>query len=257
VSTVLELLAKPALVNWAAWSVANYIKEQFFRKERGDITGVALAQIICDASGNAKIPWELSDLAKDIGSAIHKVVEKFGLDGKEPTSIHPVIRPHVDSAMKLIKESGMQIQMVECSVISEKHGYGGTLDAISLIQVEEEPKLFLMDWKKGKDAYREQALQLAAYRHADFIAINYDDVVPGFEVPKTWRKTADGLEIPMPQVDGSLVALLDPSGPRLVEWDTTDETFEAFLNLLALWRWTDTKPKAKLWLDGRGLDTGK
>lgn len=48
----------------------------------------------------------------------------------------------------------------EVSLVSEKYGYGGTIDCIAIIN----DQLALFDWKTGNGVYDDHKIQLAAYK---------------------------------------------------------------------------------------------
>ena len=101
-------------------------------------------------------------------------------------------------------------------VASLRHGYGGTLDAIAVIDGE----TWLLDVKTGTGVYRETGLQLAAYGFADFIGR------PG--IPRRFR---------LPRATRFGVIHVRPERARLVEYHVDRGTFAAFLEARRLYAW--------------------
>lgn len=83
----------------------------------------------------------------------------------------------------------------------------------------------LLDHKTGSGVYPEVALQLAAYRHAQFM-----------EAP-------DGSEHPVPEVDGGAVLHLRPDGYELVPVVCDEQVFSHFLWFREGFRWIEDVSK--------------
>jgi hypothetical protein len=90
--------------------------------------------------------------------------------------------------------------------------------------------------KSGKGVYEEVALQLAMYRHAEFIGL------------------PDGSEAQMPQVDGACALHLRDDGYDLIDVQADEEVFRFALHVREVYRWeTDVKKhvlRGPLRLDG-------
>lgn len=74
----------------------------------------------------------------------------------------------------------------ELSLISEKHGYGGTIDIIALIN----GKLSLLDLKTGKEVYEDHIIQIKAY--AELWTENFPDhpLEGGYHIIRTGKEMA-------------------------------------------------------------------
>jgi hypothetical protein len=119
-------------------------------------------------------------------------------------------------------EPTFEVGMAEASVFNRAQRYAGTLDALGSI----DGRRLLFDWKSGKSVYPEVALQLAAYRHAEFIGM------------------PDGSEFPMPAVDGAVVLHLPPDGNAVLqEVDCGDEVFTMFQFVREVYRWSQVVSK--------------
>lgn len=135
VTTILRILGKPALIHWA-WKLGT--EGQDYRKVRdkaANIGTIAHYLIECDLKG---IKPELDDYPK---SNIEKAENAYlaFLDWR--------------------KSHNLKTLHSELQLISEKHGYGGTLDWIA----SNNDELWLIDLKSSKAIYPEMQYQLAAY----------------------------------------------------------------------------------------------
>ena len=146
VTTVLQVLAKPALIHWA-WKMGTEGKD--YRKVR--------------------------DRAADIGTIAHYLIE-MEIKGETP-DLSDFKPKEVEKAencyLALLEWRGQScLQTINCEVqlVSESIGFGGTLDWIA----DADNGLWLIDVKTGKDIYPEMRYQLAAYREL----WNENDAVP-------------------------------------------------------------------------------
>lgn len=135
VTTVLNLLNKPALVAWA-WKLGkqgiDYRKES---KQATDIGSIAHYLILCDLSG----------ITPDLGDYSQNDIDKAQNSIKSYQAWHRMndIKP-VD---------------IECSLVSEKWGYGGTFDLLA----EVNGITTIIDFKTSAALYSEYSYQIAAY----------------------------------------------------------------------------------------------
>lgn len=135
VTTVLGILAKPALIHWA-WELGT--RGLDYRKERdqaADIGILAHYLILCDLQGEKAEIAQFS--AEQINKAETALIKYW--DWRKGNPIEPIL--------------------VETSLISERHGFGGTIDCLAHLG----DKMVLLDYKTGKAIYPEMLYQLAAY----------------------------------------------------------------------------------------------
>jgi hypothetical protein len=113
--------------------------------------------------------YESRDEAASIGTIAHTMVEVH-LHGADLTraaapSTSDETWTKAQAAFKayLTWERHTQLEIVrqEQSLVCECHRFGGTLDAIGLIDLER----CLLDWKTSNGLYADMLIQLAAYRH--------------------------------------------------------------------------------------------
>lgn len=139
VTTVLNLLAKPALVYWA-WNLG--MQGEDYRKVR--------------------------DKAADVGTLVHYLVE-CDIKGTWPDlgEFKPNTVKKAKVAFEAFKDWRYtnKMETVECEVelVSEKYLYGGKIDWVA---VDAAKNTLLLDIKTSKAVYTEHKYQLAAYWHA-------------------------------------------------------------------------------------------
>ena len=239
VTTIIKAgLPSPALTAWgmkavAEFAVANYrqlsaMVGSSYRFERprkdGPITGILddpdAVQSAIDWLKGA--PYRERDRKANIGSALHALAEAHVL-GKPTPEPDPSIAGHAASFLRFLDEWSPEFEMTEATVYSRSESYAGTLDAIAVI-----PGLgrVLLDYKtSGSGVYPETALQLAMYRHAEFVGL------------------PDGTEAPMPQVDGCVVVWVRADGYDVLPVIADDQVFRCALYVREVMRWSEELSK--------------
>lgn len=193
---------KPALINWAARSVAEFAVGNLATlaataAEQGPDAAVELARAA---------PSSQRDAAGAVGTAVHAWAEAHAL-GAEPAPPTAAQRPYLDALNEFWRDWRPVYVGAEMTVYNRQWGYAGTLDAV----LDMAGARWLLDAKTGKGVYGEVALQLAAYRSAEFVGL------------------PDGTEAPMPQVDRCAVLHLRPEGYRLVPVTAGPDELASFL----------------------------
>jgi hypothetical protein len=221
VTTITKVLDAPALTNWKMGEVARSAIDNAERLIEDREAGKTEAAV--------KYLTTLSTTAMDRGSRIHASIES--VLRREQALVDPRDEAAVAGARAWLNqyatEHGLRPLEVEAFLISETHGYGGTLDLIAEIEGE----VWLLDWKTGKsvawpsgDVYSDHRLQLAAYAHADFIA-----------------KPGDPTRYPLPEVTRFGLVHVTDGGTRLYEAPVTDADWTAFRACLHLHAWRKAK----------------
>jgi hypothetical protein len=135
VTTVLNILAKPALIQWA-WDLGRQgLDWREVRDSAGDVGTLAHYFIMCTLKGEQPDTSEYSQA--DIQKA-NNCLAKF---------------------KNWLKEHPISPIMIETPLVSEEYKYGGTLDLFAEFNGE----FILVDFKTGKALYDEYFYQLAAY----------------------------------------------------------------------------------------------
>lgn len=207
VTSIIGILDKPALVQWAADESAAYADEHWARlsemRSADRIKEIARARF----AANRKSIWR--------GHRIHRAAEQLAREGSTEVEVAPEYLPGVEAYAKLLDDHGFRSVMVEAPVASTTYQYAGTLDTV--VESDRWGRV-LLDVKTGKGVYAEVALQLAAYRYADLCLVRDED--------GEWR------EQEMPQVDRCMVAHIRDTTVELVPVDVTPTIYAAFLTLL-------------------------
>lgn len=210
VTTVQKAMAKEGLVYWSArvvaeGAIAKLPQWQAIRREEGDEAAVRYLK---------GLPWSQRDKAADAGSAVHGAIDAE-LKG-QPVPAWPTKLSGFREQYERFKAAYRPEWVTsEATVYSRRYGFAGTLDYIARIG----GRTLLCDVKSGERVYDEVALQLAAYRHAD------------------WIDLGDSRETPIPSIDACAVLHLRPQSFQLVEVRADTEMFEAFLHLIQVYRW--------------------
>lgn len=112
--------------------------------------------------------YEEAEKAADIGTLAHAMVEAH-IKGAGPECM--LVNASDDMRVKarssfnayLAWERMTKLRVIdqEMQLVSEKYRYGGTPDAIGIIDNE----LCLLDWKTSNSVYQDYLIQLAAYRN--------------------------------------------------------------------------------------------
>lgn len=157
VTSVLKVISKPALINWAANMAASHIAEQLDAGVAYD--ELELAAII---QGGRKAHYRKKVDAGDLGTFLHRWVEDY-INGKNPgMPVNPQLKESVLKFLIWVKKHDVKFLLAEQVVFSRKYEYCGTTDFICSIDGE----LFIGDLKTSKGIYKEMLIQAAAYRMA-------------------------------------------------------------------------------------------
>lgn len=231
VTTILSVIGKPALVNWAArverelviGAAADLYEDAPVDKKMSRSGYLAT---INDRLGKARAFQKEQEKALDIGTQAHKRIEweLRRIVGQEPGPC-PECRAEATHAVASFLEwwrcAHFEIVALEQPVWHGELGYAGTLDM--LVRDPLTGKLGVFDIKTSKAVYPENGLQVAAYGSAvdwmqhgpvEWGSVLWISKVPGAE------KLFDVVPIEEPHFKGGLAAC-----------------FTAFLNALELYKW--------------------
>ena len=251
VTTVIDTLSKPGLLYWAA--------------EQAALQAVAVAGSLAERIDNegqdVVVKWlrdarfrtpegQLS--AADLGTAVHDACEKYAITGIRP-EVNPEVRPFLDRFDEKVQIWQPKYEVTEAAVYSLTHGYAGTLDAIATINGQR----LLLDYKSSRKSvdsdgkpsrpYPTVALQLAAYRYADFMATwparRYEQYRRRYYLLSTDEAK---LGAPMPQVDGAWAIHITPEHCDAYPVQCDASVFDYFCHIVEAFRWTDGLSKSVL-----------
>lgn len=223
---------KPALLPWGIKAVAEgavreraVVAAMLAQCETPDECGRGEFCGTCDQAVRylKGIPYAHRDRAADLGTYIHEATEAYALGKPFPKWPAPV-KPRMDAFVAFIQDYKPVYEMTEASVYNRTQHYAGTLDAIIVVN----GRRLILDTKTGKAVYPEVGLQLAAYRHAEFVGL------------------PDGSEQDMPATDGAVCLHLADEGYELIEVDAGDDVFRTFLYCREVFRWQEERSKTVL-----------
>jgi hypothetical protein len=218
-------LPKPALINWAKKFTATYAVENLDKLTKllePDTDGEVDREGAIDWLKNAA--FRDRDRAADLGTLVHAATEAYVL-GKPYPAWPPLVKPRMLAFEQFLKDFEPEYSATEASVYNRTQRYAGTLDAIATI----DDRTILLDTKTSKKAiYPDVALQLAAYRFAEFIGL------------------PDGSEEQMHPVTGCAALRLGEDDYELIDVRADRDVFQVFLFVREVFRWTSETSKSVL-----------
>lgn len=153
VTTILGVIAKPALINWSANMAVSYIKANL---NKGIKTG-NWEKIFAEAR---VAHTKKKENAGDVGTLAHKWIEAYIKGEKKP--ITKEIKPMIDNFLRWEDEVKPKFLESEMRVYSRKYWFAGTLDLI----LEIDGEIWIGDIKTSSGIYPEQFYQTAGYQIA-------------------------------------------------------------------------------------------
>ncbi len=217
VTTVLEVIAKPALGPWYAKEERRYFEAAMLEvlSKPGARDPEYVLGAVAEAVSGVKAADREKQRAATIGTAVHAGIEwhlrtRLGEDAGPEPHLPDAAAWAVESWKDWAAKVALQPQAIERTVYCIECGYAGTLDLYA--RVEGIPTV--LDWKTGRAIYPEAFLQNVAYRHA---------------ARRLGMPSRQGLIVRLPKL------LEDPAWEVMAVPDTIPLT--AFLAALRLWRW--------------------
>lgn len=227
VTTVIGILDKPALVEWAAKETAGYAMRNW----------AILSEVEPHERYEAmvKARWETNRKAIVAGHRIHEMGERLahGADVEVPADL----RGRVEAYARWLDEWDVEPLFTEAPVCNTQYRYGGTVDMVARFG-RLDGMILAVDLKSGKRAYAETALQLVAYQNCDLRI----ESVPQPDGPRGGKRKPLQEERPMPPIDGALVAHIvseteeDPARVDFLPVDTGADVWQSFLHVLTVYR---------------------
>lgn len=195
-------LPKPALPRWAANTVAEYVADN--PEAIQQLRTMGRWPMVNALKG---IPWEQRDRAGAKGTEVHKLAEQI-VHGTE-VEVPGHLVGHVEGYARFLDAWNVEPLLVERQIANREHWYAGTFDLIATVNGEPT----FLDIKTSKGVYGETALQIAAYRNAEF-----------------WQDD-DGLEQPLPETVKAGVLHVREDGTDFVPVDSSDAPWRCFLHV--------------------------
>lgn len=222
-------LPKKALINWAANATAEYALDHW-----DELAELAPSARLKKLQGGR---YEVKDAAARRGTQVHKMGER--LIAGESVTVPDYLRAYVDSYVRFLDEFELRARYVEAVVYSATARYVGTLDIIGDIRLPDMPEYdhlardedgyvcnALIDAKTTRSGiFGETALQLAAYKHAEFLQIDPRDPDSAVE---------------MPEIEWTGALWIRPDGYSLVPVTADYDQYRAFLYVQQVGQWDKT-----------------
>lgn len=154
VTTVLATIAKPALVYWSAKCAGDHIREKLS-------PGIALDEVEIESLAKAATfaHRTAKDKAADMGTFVHKWIERHVSGKKPPMPQNPLLKQAIEQFLEFWSSREIEVVHVERPLCSPSLCLAGTPDLICRV----DGKLTIMDWKTGSGLYPDYLLQLGAY----------------------------------------------------------------------------------------------
>lgn len=236
VTTLLQVLDKPALIHWAAKATARAAFEGI-KYLASDLERYGLDDAIKQL---ADARYKQKSRASDIGTAVHALIDHHIVGGAEPP-IDPTIeetevRPRFEQFLRWEEEYRPIYRGAEMTVFNPEHGWAGTLDFIAEIGNRGEGLVDVKNTNPTKDGkpgvYFENHLQLAAYANATEIAA---------------RRGAWVFPVPMPELQWGCILWLYPGRKAFVEANIGPKSYRAFLVASEMYRYKDGDGKKAIY----------
>lgn len=203
VTNVLSMLAKPALVGWAAREVATLAADL-----RDSLQHLEHDEVVTLLKGAAS---RRSSKAATRGTDVHAYLESRLL-GRDPEPLDPAAEQYRKGAEMFLEDEQPETITTETTMFYPT--YAGTGDAVVRIG----DRVALIDFKTSKRIYPETSLQLAALWACEL-----------------WH---DGTsEIPKVRIDDLITVRIDPAGYELGYVENPSAALVVFHSLLLVWGW--------------------
>lgn len=206
VTTILgDGFPKPALVNWAARFTAEFAVDRW-----AELSELAISERLRRIE---RARWDELSTAGERGREVHALGQAY-LAG-EPITPPEELAGHLEAYIQFEHEWTPEEEAVEAACFSREWNYGGRFDLIAVLA---DGRRWLLDYKTSRSGvFPETALQLAAYRNAEFYILA-DRLLEGEHV-----------EFPMPQIDQCGVVWLRADGYDLLPLEADAQAFAVFL----------------------------
>lgn len=177
VTTILNVISKPALYQWYANQAlenakAAFIKALPYSDELEDYEEVVrnwpgyVERVIEEARHH---PTQVRDNAADFGTRAHMAIDEmvktgnlYYTDDDHKKGWRDPLDRTLDAFQAWQASANVQVELAEHMVYSLTHGYAGSMDALGW----RDQTVIALDWKTSSGTYPEMAMQVAAYAKA-------------------------------------------------------------------------------------------
>jgi hypothetical protein len=237
VTTILSVIGKPALINWAA-KVERVAVVEAAANLYEDIHGTpkmsrpVFVTTLEARIGKQKAATKELEKAGEIGTQTHAIIEwNIRKNLGQKVGPEPKIQEKALWAFMSFEDWAKRVSLkpvrIEQVLFSTKYGYAGTMDLLAHVTLTQSDipdgmdlksgtYLALIDFKTGKAVYREAYQQTAAYKNA-LIEMGHE-------------KAEVCMIVRLPKIE------TDPEFETVIIPDP-DSHFQAFLHTFELWKW--------------------
>ena len=239
VTSILTVIGKPALINWAANTERALVLEASadlyddLPTEGPKLSRPGFLTTLQTRLGKLKAHQKELAKASEIGSQVHALIEwNLRHERGEKQDAAPVLRDKALYAFSLWETWRQSVTLVPLAieqwVWSHQYRYAGTMDLLAQILLPEIGSVVaVLDWKSGKAIYDEAILQNAAYIEAL--------VEMGHVQPPVW-----GVIVRLPKIE------TDPAPEiRVVTPAEQRAALPVFLAAKAVWDWQQAQKAAR------------
>lgn len=196
ITTILGVIAKPQLINWAAGQAVEYVSKEWkpdfaYRKE-------VIEQVLSDAK---KAHTKKKEAAADIGTLVHSACEGWIKEKKEPELDEQGMKMF-NNFKKWAEDNKVKFLESEKHLYSEKMFLAGIVDGV----VEIDGQTWIMDIKTSSGIYSDAFFQMAGY-HILWEEMMLPNKITGYIVVNL-QKSGEFLEKRMVSIDDSKKAFL-------------------------------------------------
>lgn len=164
-TTVLKVLNKPALIQWAANMTCDYLKEVGEAHNSKDALVITFEQLYEARSAHRK----KKESAGEAGTSVHAEIEAYihycmehdGFAVSLKDGLKEEVAQQTNEFVDWAVKEGVQFLASELRMCSEKLWVAGTADFVAKIK----GKLFIGDIKTSSAIYPENYIQASAYAH--------------------------------------------------------------------------------------------
>lgn len=157
VTSALQVINKPALIQWGINLALSYVAENIKAGEKYD--EIKLKEVITAAKTAHR---KKKEEAADFGTMVHEWIESY-IKGQNPKPlVNDLLQKACETFITWAKENKVVFTSSEKIIYSKKHNYAGTCDFTCTIN----GKKFVGDIKTSNGIYDEYSMQTAAYRLA-------------------------------------------------------------------------------------------
>ena len=170
VTTILDVISKPALYQWYARMACEQIEQRLMviAGQNIRLTPDWITEVVAEGRKRPKV---VKDEAAELGTAAHAAFEAL-IKGASPIA-PPEIAPAIEEFRRWLGQTKTTIVAQEVRVGSAKYKFGGRFDALG----EREGKIGILEWKTATGLYPEFALQTAGG-----YAIAVEEQYPGTKI---------------------------------------------------------------------------